>query len=949
MSGGGKQQPPRGGDDAVQPRGGPAGGDEGDPPPAASQGSVRAPQAQRAAAVVGDEGSGGTAVAGLAPGSSRPQRRGPRREAGRGDAEARRNNQGDARAARGAKTRGGGGGRPVEGGQPGTAAGPGSGEQSRSQQQPDGPSGPELRPLPPRESAAREERAGGGSTAFSRPGESRPGESKAEAAENVTQAGSDAPRPGPLAAESAGEEDPSAELLSEVAYALFHAAHAGMVGVVEKLCKQHAPAVFYRDHLGRTALHIAAAAGSTSVISRLVRYGAAKEATDHSMHTPMHYAASAGRVEAVDTLHKLQASHMARDTLGRTPLALAAANGHPYTLRRLIGYGTRVNGLDRFGNTPLHWAAAHGRRECVRELVERGSDLLLLSYDNRTPRQLAQERMHAATSKYLAQIEQAGAKLISAARAGNVQEVRRLLKEERVLVVDQDGRTALHHAATKDRLEVVRELVSQKFSMTQRDKFHRIPLHWAAAKGRVDACHLLLQLEREKRERREAKRLAAAGRGKAAAQAQGQGQGQAVEGVEREEEKDAPVPAPPEPKQQLNMESYTKRKPAEVAESAGHYALAEALRNPENEALWTAARRAQQEQRLKRGPPATAAAVGEGGGGTGESPAAAAGATPTAGPVAGQREGVEAGPTAVRGAGTPAPRADKQGGPAAQEGGASLVPGPTASPAAQQGSMPTEGVSPARERQDSASSVNSASSVTVHGMQPERAPGPARGAAVTTNGGDSAVPRAPHYVVQLPAGQPQPQEPFQQQQAGAGTQQRPAQQQQQARPGAQALGQVQVSAGARPATPVSDSAGGGKSRVGEVREFLKEIDLDQYTDVLCDNGFDSYQRLLLAEEADLREADMKAGHRRQLLLRTQEVKAGQAVPVARPATTALPPTGEAGGPDPAALGRSVTTGDNVAPQPRLGTRPSRQLSNSSDGSQQSASEPSADRADAPTQ
>jgi hypothetical protein len=51
----------------------------------------------------------------------------------------------------------------------------------------------------------------------------------------------------------------------------------------------------------------------------------------------------------------------------------------------------------------------------------------------------------------------------------------------------------------------------------------------------------------------------------------------------------------------------------------------------------------------------------------------------------------------------------------------------------------------------------------------------------------------------------------------------------------------------------------------KVRSFLAGLDLEQYCEKICDEGYDTMRRLLLVESVELKELGMKAGHRKQLL------------------------------------------------------------------------------------
>lgn len=82
-----------------------------------------------------------------------------------------------------------------------------------------------------------------------------------------------------------------------------------------------------------------------------------------------------------------------------------------------------------------------------------------------------------------------------AARAGDLDKVKALIKENPALVASKDekfGQTALHIAAFNDRKEVVEFLLANKADVNAKSKNGSTPLHLAAGKGNKDIVELLL-------------------------------------------------------------------------------------------------------------------------------------------------------------------------------------------------------------------------------------------------------------------------------------------------------------------------------------------------------------------------------------------------------------------------------------------------------------------------
>ena len=97
------------------------------------------------------------------------------------------------------------------------------------------------------------------------------------------------------------------------------------------LASSNSECLHFVDVSGRTALHVACAAGQPACVRLLLAAGADAASVDHRRRTPMHDAVKAGSVEAVTVLLEHGARADALDAEGRTPLTLA--------LRRKRGLG----------------------------------------------------------------------------------------------------------------------------------------------------------------------------------------------------------------------------------------------------------------------------------------------------------------------------------------------------------------------------------------------------------------------------------------------------------------------------------------------------------------------------------------------------------------------------------------------------------------------------------
>lgn len=94
-------------------------------------------------------------------------------------------------------------------------------------------------------------------------------------------------------------------------------------------------------------------------------------AVDSKKRTALHVAAEIGHSSLVDLLLNKQLSPHARDKLLRTPLHWAALNGHEVPVELLVKAGSDVFAKDSLGRTPFHYAASSGQGEDagIRSLV----------------------------------------------------------------------------------------------------------------------------------------------------------------------------------------------------------------------------------------------------------------------------------------------------------------------------------------------------------------------------------------------------------------------------------------------------------------------------------------------------------------------------------------------------------------------------------------------------
>jgi len=188
---------------------------------------------------------------------------------------------------------------------------------------------------------------------------------------------------------------------------------------------------------GKTALMLAAQEGSIHLVRGLLKAGADMNHTTQSGGTALMYSVLSGDLRPVEVLLSDGAAVNARAKFGWTAIMIAAVKGYTDTVKLLIAHGADVNTPDIYGWTPLMRATFENRPAVVETLLQ-VNDIDL--------------------------------------DAG-----------------DEYGATALHHAAIKAHLQIVRLLLAHGANLQLKDTKGRTPLMAATQQGQTAVVELLKQ------------------------------------------------------------------------------------------------------------------------------------------------------------------------------------------------------------------------------------------------------------------------------------------------------------------------------------------------------------------------------------------------------------------------------------------------------------------------
>ncbi|XP_038238090.2 protein phosphatase 1 regulatory subunit 12C isoform X2 [Dermochelys coriacea] len=162
----------------------------------------------------------------------------------------------------------------------------------------------------------------------------------------------------------------------------------------------------------------------------------------------------------------------------------------------LVENGANVNQADNEGWTPLHVAASCSYKEIAQYLLAHGAQVAAVNSDGEIPLDIAEDDGMEALLRE--EIAKRGVDVAAAKREEEelmLQDTRQWLNAGRIDDTrhPKTGASALHVAAAKGYIEVMRLLLQAGYDPNVRDKDGWTPLHAAAHWGVEEACRLLVE------------------------------------------------------------------------------------------------------------------------------------------------------------------------------------------------------------------------------------------------------------------------------------------------------------------------------------------------------------------------------------------------------------------------------------------------------------------------
>ena len=240
---------------------------------------------------------------------------------------------------------------------------------------------------------------------------------------------------------------------------------------------------FVLDDDGNSLMHIGARSGSKRVVKLCLKNGHDINSYNNEGETCLHLIAEAnflGQDTLADYLITKGCRVDGANNRGETALMVAARLGHDECVRLFIDCNSDMNHQDHSGYTALHMACAFNRITTVAVLLESGIDCSIqvsvcFSF---ALSPIFFSRFFLFASLFCRLFPRPILFFVPTINSSTLHQ-------------DNEGVTALHDAAGKGYLPVIREVVQYCENLDIQDNTGYTPLHYAVASGHTECADLL--------------------------------------------------------------------------------------------------------------------------------------------------------------------------------------------------------------------------------------------------------------------------------------------------------------------------------------------------------------------------------------------------------------------------------------------------------------------------
>jgi ankyrin repeat protein len=243
---------------------------------------------------------------------------------------------------------------------------------------------------------------------------------------------------------------------------------------------------------GRRPIHYAAASGDLQSVLHVLAASPDLEARDQGKQNALFNLvnAPAPSVAAAEALLDAGLDLLALGSYEQTALAAAARRGNAELVELFVRRGAPVDQPGSFGRPPIIAALRERHLAIVDLLLERGADPQTKNLLSEATRLGANDLVRRLLA--VADVVDPEA-FFEAARRGEVALVGELLDSGVDIEAESWGNRALHKAAAKGRLEVVRLLLERGAELDARDSRGNTPMLHAAYNGQLEVVKLLVE------------------------------------------------------------------------------------------------------------------------------------------------------------------------------------------------------------------------------------------------------------------------------------------------------------------------------------------------------------------------------------------------------------------------------------------------------------------------